>query len=239
MIIWNEESDRWLQNASAYTGYNRELAKMLLEYLPTGGTLCDMGCGNGLVDFELAPYFRRITCVDISEEAVSAVSRRASELGVKNLTAVRADGETLEGTWDCVTALFHGGPEAFKWYFGKTGNTLLIAVHTNRTGELGPEQYRVRRCSDVASMVEYLNEKHIRYVLRETALEYGQPIKDLEEAKRFVQAYTLPMGADELTAYLNRNLRETGREDFPYYLPKKRRFGLFVIRRSENEKFGG
>lgn len=234
MIIWNEESNRWLRDASEYTGYNRELSQMLLEYLPTGGTLCDMGCGNGLVDFELAPYFREITCVDISAGAVNAVSERAAELGVKNLTAVRANGETFEGAWDCVTALFHGGPETFDRYFGKTRDTLLIAVHASRVGDLGPEKYRVRRCSDVTDMKEYLNEKHVRYLLKETALEYGQPLKSLEEAERFVRTYTLPPEAEELREYLKQNLQETGRKDFPYYLPKKRRFGLFVIRKSEN-----
>ena len=237
MIIWNEESSRWLQNASDYTGYSRELSKLLLEYLPEGGTLCDMGCGNGLADFELAPHFREITCVDISVEAIAAVAGRAAELGIRNLTAVRADGQTFEGAWDCVISLFHGGQEAFDWYFRKAKDTLIIAVHSSRTGDLGPENRRPSRCSDAAGMADYLDGRGIHYSRRDAVLEYGQPLTGMEEARRFVAAYTLPMEADELTDYLARNLRETGREDFPYYLPKKRGMGLFVIRRSENPEY--
>ena len=54
-IVWNEQSVQWFRRASDYTGYSRNLAKLLLEDLPQGGTLCDMGCGSALVDFELAP----------------------------------------------------------------------------------------------------------------------------------------------------------------------------------------
>ena len=70
----------------------------------------------------------------------------------------------------------------------------------------------------------------------ESALEYGQPLTDLDEAKAFVHAYAAPMGEAELDAYLRTALRKTGRDDFPYYLPNERTLGIFVIRRSENEE---
>lgn len=235
MITWNEQSDRWFRNASEYTGYNRELSGLLLEYLPEGGTLCDMGCGNAMVDLELAPHFEEVTCVDISAEAVSAAAEEAARRGISNLKTVNADGRTLGGAWDCVTALFHGGAEAFDWYYEKAKDTLLIVTHKNKVGEFGPENRRIVKCSDVAGTAEYLDGRGIRYTLREAELEYGQPLEDMEDARRFVLAYTLPMEPEELTEYLRENLRETGREDFPYYLPKKKKFGLFVIRRSENE----
>ena len=234
MIIWNEQTVHWFRQASEYTGYNRELAGLLLESLPTGGTLCDMGCGSGLVDFELAPYFREITCVDISEAAAAAVERTAAERGIAHVKALCADGSTVSGKWDCVMALFHGGPEAFERYYPKAAHTLLIATHASKVGDLGPQNRRVIKESDVAGLAAYLDARSIRYTLRNAELEYGQPLADPEEARRFVRNYAMPMESGELEAYLEQNLRKTGREDFPYYLPKQRKFGIFVIRRGDN-----
>ena len=42
-----------------------------------------------------------------------------------------------------------------------------------------------------------------------------------------------------LEAYLEENLKETGEEKWPYYLPNRKEFGLFVIGRDENENLPG
>ena len=44
-IKWNDQSRKWFENASEYTGYNKLLAEKLKKYIPCGGSLCDIGCG--------------------------------------------------------------------------------------------------------------------------------------------------------------------------------------------------
>ncbi len=234
MIVWNEQSVRWFRSASEYTGYNRSLAALLLEYLPSGGTLCDMGCGCALIDFELAPHFQEITCVDIDPEAAAAVRRQAESRGISNLHAVHADGTTLDGHWDAVMALYHGGADAFDRYYEKAEQTLLLVTRRNRAGNFGPENRRIEKCTDIAGIAGYLNSRGIRYTLREAAIEFGQPFESMEDARLFIQAYAMPTGSEELDRYLERSLQSTGRTDYPYYLPKTRELGIFVIRRSDN-----
>ena len=233
-IVWNEQSARWFRSASEYTGYNRKLAALLREELPPGGTLCDLGCGTGLIDFELAGYLKEITCVDISPQAIRMVEEEIRRQGVGNLTALCADADTLEGKWDTVLALFHGGAEVFSRYVRLAGERMILAVHGSLRGHFGPENRRVVKCFDVQGVRKHLDELGVRYHLLQVALEHGQPLTDLQDSQAFVTAYALPMEASELDAYLRENLQTTGDAQYPYYLPKRREIGLFFIHREEN-----
>lgn len=233
-IVWNDASIRWFRNAAGYTGYHRALAELLLEDLPRGGTLCDMGCGTALTDFELAPYFSQITCVDVSRKALAAVEKEAAERGISNITTLLADGRQAEGTWDAVMALFHGGSDKVDAYLEKTRDTLIFVTHASRVGTFSSEESKVAKRYNVSNILRHLEEREIRFSVREAALEYGQPLTDMADARAFVKAYTSPMSEAETERYLALRLQSTGREDFPYYLPHQRRLGIFVIRKSEN-----
>lgn len=236
-IQWNEQSIRWFRNASRFTGYNRELKKLLLKQIPQRGTLCDLGCGAGLIDLELAPEFDRITCVDISEEALSSLEEAAREQGVSNLDILCADAETLDGQWDTVLALFHGGSEACGKYFRLMGQQLILVTHSSLHGSFGPKPNQTRRCFDVSSTKGWLDSAGVRYHLVEDSLEYGQPFESREDAKAFLNAYTTGMTEAELERHMDSVLVPTGDPEFPWYQPKKKEFGMFVIRREENQAF--
>lgn len=233
---WTEQAYRWFVDASNYTGYSKKLAELLLSEMPAGGTLCDLGCGAALVDFELAPFFSELTCVDISPEVIRLVNKQICQRGLAHMRALCADTQRLDGSWDTVMALLHGGPESVIPYLKMAKKALVIATHGTKTGKIGPENRRIQKSWDVNSIRAFLDKRKIRFSLLESALEYGQPLTDLDEAKAFVHAYAAPMGEAELDAYLRTALRKTGRDDFPYYLPNERTLGIFVIRRSENEE---
>lgn len=233
-IVWNEQSIRWFHSASEYTGCHKELAAILLRYISRRESLCDVGCGAGLIDFALAPYIKRLTCVDIAPQAVRAVEVHARRLGLDNISALCRDASLLEGEWDTVLALFHGGPEAIPKYLSLAGEQLILAAHGTRTGSFAPAGHKVTKCFDVTGIRAYLDQSGIRYSLQELTLEYGQPLTDLADAEAFVTAYSTPMDRAELDAYLHRNLKRTGHDKYPYYLPNQKKLGLFVIRREEN-----
>lgn len=238
-IKWNAQSIRWFHNASRYTGYNRELKNLLLEQIPQRGTLCDVGCGAGLIDLELAPYFDRITCVDISQAPLDSLASDVRERNIQNLDILCADGETLTGQWDTVLALFHGGPDACGKYFRLARHQLILVTHSSLHGSFGPEANQVRRCFDVASTRQWLDQAGVRYHLTEGSLEYGQPFESREDAKAFLKAYTTGMTEAELERHMDAVLIPTAEGEFPWYQPKKKEFGMFVIRREENEAFAG
>lgn len=233
-ITWNEQSACWFQSASEYTGYDRKLAGLLREELPPGGSLCDLGCGAALIDFELAGYLKEITCVDISPQAIAQVEKQIRRRGADNIRAVCADADTLEGTWDTILALFHGGAEVFSRYVRLAGERMILASHGSLHGHFGPEGRRAEKSFDVQGVRAHLDELGVRYHLARVALEHGQPLTDLEDARAFVTAYALPMEEGKLDAYLRKNLQATEDARYPYYLPKRREIGLFFIRREDN-----
>ena len=234
-IVWNDRSWRWFESASAYTQYSQQMAELLLERIPRRGTLCDIGCGAALVDAELAPHLQHICCVDISPEILQHVEHHMQALGIQNVSTLCGDGMALEGQWDTVMALFHGGTASILKYFSLAKERLILAVHQSHIGHFGPESHKVAKCASVQATKAFLDEIGIHYHLTEHSLEYGQPLQNLADAKDFICAYTTPMTDKELQEYMEQHLVSTGREDFPYYLPKKKVFGLFVIRRDENE----
>ena len=58
----------------------------------------------------------------------------------------------------------------------------------------------------------------------------------MEEAYESSAAFHREWDQATLEAHVRESVQETGREDFPYYTPKTRSFGLFVIPRAENER---
>lgn len=233
-IVWNEQSVRWFHNASEYTGYNRKLADILLRHISRRESLCDVGCGAGLIDFALAPHIGRITCVDISPQAIRAVEDHARRLATNNISTLCMDASGLEGEWDTVLALFHGGRDVISRYLRLAREQLILAAHGTLKGNFAPDGHKVQKCFDVNGVKASLDERGIRYSLQELTLEYGQPLTSLTDAEAFVTAYSTPMDKFVLDAYLREHLEETGDEQFPYYLPNQKKLGLFFIRRDEN-----
>lgn len=233
-IVWNEQSIRWFHNASEYTGYNKKLAGILLKHIPPGSSLCDVGCGAGLIDFELAPYLSHITCVDVSPQAIRGVERHARLRGLSNISTVCMDASGLKGEWDTVMALFHGGEDVVLKYLRLAGRQLILAAHGTLKGSFAPDGHKVIKRFDVQGIREYLDGLGLRYGLQQFTLEYGQPLTDLADARAFVTAYSTPMDKSELDAYLREHLTETGDDTFPYYLPNQKKLGLFVIPRDQD-----
>lgn len=228
-INWNEKSVRWFKDASEYTGFNKELCRLLAPYLSTGKTLCDIGCGSGLIDLELAPLCKHITCVDICENAVSGLSQEALSRGHKNLSVKITDGKLLTEHFDIVFSFFHGGCDCFDDYFPLANELMIIATHSDKESKTGPAGKHVRKHHNAEKLRAHLNELGVRYTSSVHSIEYGQPLRDLSDAAEYVAAYSLSLTSEEMNAYLKSALVKTGRDDFLYYLPKKRNFELFII----------
>ena len=205
LFEWNEQTFRWFWDASEYTGYNREMAKLLLPHLAGCETLCDAN-----------------------------VRRRAEEAGMVNLRTICADGLAAEGRWDGVMALFHGDVENMgENYLEKADRRLILVVHGSPYGSTGPEKYRVRKCCDVDHTRAWLERHGYPYRLELAALEFGQPHRSFADAVAYTRTFSGNAPEKELLAYVREHVVETGREDFPLYTPKQRRFGIFEIRKED------
>jgi SAM-dependent methyltransferase len=236
-IIWGERAARWFVNASEYTGYHRELADILLAFMQPGGTLCDLGCGIGLIDFALADHLKQITCVDISAEALEILEAEAARRRIGNITALRADAATLEGQWDDGLMLFFHGTltDNIAHFLRLFRRRLFYIVHADPIDPQRDHRPERTKCSSVSAIQGDLDRQRINYQLFHHALEYGQPFGSLEEAIDFTRAYRLcPQGKEE--GFLKARLRpaQKTREGYQYYLPHTKRFGMFIIGREDN-----
>lgn len=234
-IVWNKKTINWFHTASTYTGFHRRLAEMLLPQLKTGGSFCDLGCGIGQLDLELAPHAERITCVDINPIALDVLRQEAAQKGITNLEVLQADAGSIEGLWDNVLMTFYGRAENMLDHALKLcRNNLIFVTHAADEGSFSPKNARHPKCETVDRTIAILQQRGLNYQLINETLEYGQPLSSREEALDFIATYSKNTAPEALQAHLDEHLRENDHPDWPYYFPSQKRFGIIIISRSDS-----
>ncbi len=223
---WTPDTIRWYLNAERHTGFFRSLAGHIGPMLCGCETLCDIGCGLGLLDLALQPLLTHIDCVDLSETALASLAERAGAAGMDNLTPLLADSSTLTGRWDAVCLSFFGSREMERYL--PLCRKLIAVVSMAPDLPLSPRQSPSRRgtAGDAAARLTALG---IPFRMTAVELEFGQPFTSLSDAEQFVRVYTPGAPVAELQAFLSRNLTETGNPTFPYYLPRPKAVGIFEL----------
>lgn len=232
LIHWEEKSARWFEQASEYTRYHEQLAALLLPYIKDTKTLCDLGCGIGLIDMALGMKVAQITGVDANAYALSYMEKLIHGRNIKNITMVNEDARQLKGLWDTVLMVFFGNlDQDLEHYLNLADKQLIAIVHGNPE----PGKKETAKCNTVDYTQKLLAQKGIEYELLQSELEYGQPFVDIEQGIDYIRAYRkyVPQGEEE--NYFKEKTILTGREDFPYYMPHTKKFGIFVIRRNNHE----
>ncbi|MCD7946847.1 MAG: class I SAM-dependent methyltransferase [Oscillospiraceae bacterium] len=225
---WNENTLRWMYDASTYTGFHRNLAALLRPHVHSGGTLCDLGCGPGFIDFELAGDVSHITCIDQNEPVLAFLKNRAAALGHSNLTTVCRDANVLCGEWDTIMSNFYGNAlQACAWLPHARDRVVLVLADSASPsfGDSHP-----RKHNTLVRAVGALEQANIRFHVQRTTLEYGQPFASMQDVDTFARVY----GTSAEDCFLYTNIQETGRTDFPFYLPQPKPLGIVTILRSEN-----
>ncbi|MDJ0644126.1 MAG: methyltransferase domain-containing protein [Erythrobacter sp.] len=73
-----------------------ELAALFLRECGNCGPICDVGAGEGAAALALACLVERdVVAIEVVEERVDRIARRAERHGLSNLTAVAADARTV------------------------------------------------------------------------------------------------------------------------------------------------
>ncbi|MCC8123476.1 MAG: class I SAM-dependent methyltransferase [Oscillospiraceae bacterium] len=225
---WNENTLRWMCDASAYTGFHRDLAERLRAQMLSGGTLCDLGCGPGFIDFELAGDMSHITCIDQSAPALAFLQAQAAALGHNNLTAVCQDANMLSGTWDTIMSSFFGNASQACAWLPHARDRVVLVLANSAAPSFGNSH--PRKHNTLIRAVNELEQANIHFHVQRATLEYGQPFASMQDADTFVRVY----GTGEEDCFLYTNIQETGRADFPFYLPQPKPLGILTILRSEN-----
>lgn len=195
----------------------------------------DLGCGLGLIDFPLSRNISEITCVDTNEYALTCLKQLASRRSIQNIQTRCANAYELYGQWDTVLTVFFGRiDEAIHHFIKLCRENVIAVVHAEAQGQLGPAAYHPPKCNTVSRTKEILDTFGISYTCLEDALEYGQPFTSLEEAEAFVKAYSKNPPDMAIDQYLRDMLVRNDGQQFPYYLPNLKPFGIFIIRRDDH-----
>jgi 2-polyprenyl-3-methyl-5-hydroxy-6-metoxy-1,4-benzoquinol methylase len=226
-FIWNQKKIHWFQEADIYAGFSKNVARLLAPKLAGYTTLCDIGCGLGLIDIELSQSIPSITCIDISPEAIEALNKNIAERGITNIKPLLLDFKEIKGGWDVILISFFGYRHLE--HFLNCCRKLIVVVGQNNQSELYPEKYRKSPKFTAMQLEQVLNQKGIPYSLTEAAFEFGQPLVSLEDAEEFVRTQAPEITDEDLASFLALRLVETGDAKYPFLLPRLKSIGIFDI----------
>ena len=232
MFRWNADMIRFMADASTCGDYHAQLADILARRLPGARSVCDAGCGLGYLACAMAEKFDRVTAVDCSEPAYAALTALVRERGLSNVAPRLGDVLACppEEPYDAMVFSFFGRlAEILKIGKAQCRGTLAVIKKDYRTHRFSVGQVPLtdETADDAARRLDGLG---IAYRREARELEMGQPFRTLADAARFFQIYSRDEHPETIgEAAVAPRLQETGRADFPYYLPQTRRLGMLFI----------
>lgn len=239
MQLWYEDMVRFMRDASEYGTYNQELAKRLAPELNHNMRICDAGCGLGYLSLALAPYAGQVTAVERNPDAVAVLEENCRRFGISNITPrCGAIGEILpERKYDAMVFCFFGGiHEILETAKNQCDGRVFIITrnytrHRFSVGDHPTGSYGYRRSHEV------LTELGIPFEESSFELEFGQPLKNMADARTFYEIYSKDADKSVITdEFLRGKVAETGREDFPLYMPHRRKLAILKFNTSDIPK---
>lgn len=233
MYRWTEDMIRFMIDASAYGNYHRSLAQIIQPYLKGVTRLCDAGSGLGDLSIALADTISEITAIDIKTQAIEVLWRHCEERNIHNIHIINGD--------------IHLNPPKVPYdgmifcYFGKTEDILkIVKAQCKGTAVVIKKNYNTHRFSvgqypagfdGYAHMKTVLQSKEIPFESKEISLEFGQPFRSFEDVRTFFRCYSRDEDPSVLTdEFLSGKVIQTGRDDFPLYMPHQRKSGIICFR---------
>ena len=223
MQRWSPEIIRYLYTAADHSRYYQDLARQLGAFLRPEDRVCDAGCGLGLLSRALLPYCAHVTAVDRSPAAVAALRARGEDPKLSALTGDIRELPPRQPYDAMVFCLFGDVEEALTVARQQCRGTVLLirrdyAYHRFSTG-------RVPVGFTAADSEDTLRHLGLSYRMERFSLEFGQPLRSLEDARRFFRLYDRSGAADPP---LHR-LTAGPSAEFPYYLPNRKDLCLLAV----------
>ena len=229
MQLWYEDMVRFMRDASEYGTYNQELADMLAPYLTKEMHICDAGCGLGYLSLALAPYAGRVTAVEKNPDALAVLEENCRNLGIANIEPrCGVIQEVLpERKYDAMVFCFFGRIQEILEIAGRqcSGTVFIITrTYTTHRFSVGSHPNGSRGYWGTR---EALTGLGVPFEERIFDLEFGQPFRSLEDARRFFEIYSLDEDKSAIDdEFLRSKVVDTGRADFPLYMPHLRNLAI-------------
>ena len=231
MQLWDKDMVRFMRDASEYSTYHQELAKSLSPYLNKEMHICDAGCGLGYLSLALAPYVGSVTGVERHSDASAVMAENARRLGITNVIPSCGPIETTapETPYDAMVFCFFGSIEEILAISKAQcrGRVFIItrnyATHRFSVGEHKTGSYGRR------SSREMLEKLGIPFEETTLSLEFGQPFRSFDDARRFYETYSKDADKAVITDEFLMDKLVAGEGDFPYYMPHRREVAILTF----------
>lgn len=232
MQLWEKDMVRFMRDASEYGNYNQVLAQMLAPQLGRQVHVCDAGCGLGYLSLALAPYAGRVTGVERHPDAAAVLVENCRRLGIKNVTSRCGPIEALcpAEPYDAMVFCFFGGIDEILRISKEQcrGKVFIITrnytTHRFSVGSHSTGTYGYRTSHDT------LQALGIPFTEETMELEFGQPFRCFEDARRFYETYSKDSDKTVITdEFLLQKLVKNPEGPFPYYMPHRRQLALLTF----------
>ena len=233
-FFWSAQTLAWYQSAAACGHYHADLAKLVAPALADCDTVCDLGCGTGLLSLALLDHLPRITALDKDTGALAMLKDKAGER--PGLCIRQADAMHLapEEKWDGVVLSFFGRisvDDHLHYFMEHCNKKLICIVNTAVKSSFSSTGVSVMKKEYSEQVANFLSGRGIPYTRQDAALEFGQPLEDLADARDFINRYS-PPGCDVTDeAGLAKLLQRL--PDGRWYLPHHKKIGIFVINKED------
>ena len=238
MFQWKPEMISFMKDASEYGSYYQRLADEMRPYLQPEDLLCDMGCGLGHLSKALSPYVKELIAADINKDALKVLEEALESGSYSNISAVHCDMNSLpERHYDGLIFCFNGTNKEI-WDISQRlkPDKIFIMKKNYDVHRFSVGTYREPSSEDRDDL-KFWTEKGFECIRKELEIEFGQPFRTVDDARQFFNIYSVDDDKSVITdEYLKGRLEETGRNDFPYYLPHMRKIRFIVLQNKGGKK---
>lgn len=229
-FLWDEDRINFYLRAAEYTGYNQEISKIIGREIGKNREVWDLGCGISDMSLGLNTISKNVICVDICSLALENLSSITERKALKNVKTVNMDYEDFlikNGPGDCIiVSHFLDMNESIDFLLNNC-KTLIIIKNSEKRKTKYLRAMKKQTIEDIEENI--LNKRYgeIEYKKIIYSGDFGQPLKDLEEAVKYFESYSKKsIDVKEIKEILIK----TKDKKYPYYLPKKKSTGILIIK---------
>ncbi|MDD7764663.1 MAG: class I SAM-dependent methyltransferase [Peptoniphilaceae bacterium] len=233
IMFWDDEKIFWYQVASEYTKYHKNMAEVIKSIVPFGESMIDFGCGLGKLSLELSTHFDEIVGVDYDKRVLEILSEDISKYCLKNFKIVNANcydeklKRVLKKTDNILFSHF-GNVEEYFFRFSDYYKKRMIIIRNNEEKRIVHNPNK----NTIFDICEFLDKFKIKYKIYKQTFEFGQPLRDDDEVKYYLNKWYKEKG-DELIKNVENIEYTYNYEHFTKYYCKPKSTAIAVIEKED------